>query len=127
MIIKIVKTKECCPYEEKYGKHFNQKLCEYAISLMHHEGKRTMSKDLVDTLLAAHGITLQNNHLWDYIYVANMASHDYLGSSIVDDKHLALFIKDYIDDEDGYDEIAFTRWKADMKAKNIDINWELMM
>lgn len=56
-----------------------------------------------------------------------MARADYFGSSIKDEQHLALFVKDYIDDSDGYDTIAFTRFYADCIGKGIIINWEDMI
>jgi hypothetical protein len=42
-----------------------------------------------------------------------MGNNDFLGSSIIDEKHLAMYVKDVIDDEDGYDGIVFNRWYAD--------------
>ena len=39
---------------------------------------------------------------------------DYMVSSIIDLKHLAMYVKDVIDDKDGYDGIVFNRWYADM-------------
>ena len=47
----------------------------------------------------------------------------FLKSSIVDDYHMALYIKDVIDDEDGYDGIVFNRWYADMSKKGVPIDW----
>ena len=57
-----------------------------------------------------------------------MCKADYLGSSVPDDdRHLCLFIKDIIDDPDGYDGLLFNRWYADMCRKGIVINWEEMI
>ena len=53
-----------------------------------------------------------------------MAKADYLGSSIADSAHLALFIKDYIDDTDGYEGLPFNRWYADMCRNGVAIDWE---
>ena len=71
------------------------------------------TKEIVENLLKTNSIKLDNNHGYDAVYVANMARADYYGSSISDDAHLAKFIKDYLDDPDGYDGIAFTRFYAD--------------
>ena len=46
-----------------------------------------------------------------------------LGSSVLDGLHLCLYVKDVIDDVDGYDGIAFNRWYADMCRKGIQVDW----
>ena len=99
-------------YLKYYGQHFNKKLCQFAVSKMNH-GKSPVSKEQVDVILNKYNIELENNELYDYIYVYNMGNNDFLGSSILDEKHLALYVKDVIDDADGYDGIVFTRWYAD--------------
>lgn len=71
------------------------------------------TKESVMDLLKANGVKLENDFGYDAVYVANMAKADYYGSSISDDAHLAKFIKDYLDDPDGYEGIAFTRFYAD--------------
>ena len=53
-----------------------------------------------------------------------MAKSDFYGTSIEDDKHLALYVKDVIDDLDGYDGIVFNRWYADTVCQGIPIEWE---
>ena len=76
-------------------------------------GKSPVPKEKVDEILAKHSINLKHNELYDYVYVYNMGNNDFMGSSIIDEKHLALYVKDVIDDEDGYDGIVFNRWYAD--------------
>lgn len=71
------------------------------------------TKEDVENLLKAHGLKLDQDSGYDSVYVANMAKADFYGSSISDDAHLAKFIKDYLDDPDGYDGIVFTRFYAD--------------
>ena len=41
----------------------------------------------------------------------------------IDGLHLCLYVKDVIDDVDGYDGIAFNRWYADMCRKGIQVDW----
>lgn len=84
-------------YLKYYGEHFNKKLCNFAISKMKH-GKDPVSKDKIDEIMAKYSIILENNELYDYVFVYNMGNNDYMGSSIVDEKHLALYVKDVIDD-----------------------------
>ena len=113
-------------YLKYYGEHFNKKLCDFAISKMNH-GKTPINKDKISDILSKYNVELQNNQLYDYVYVYNMGNNDYMGSSIPDEKHLALYVKDVIDDKDGYDGIVFNRWYADMVIQGIPIEWEDML
>lgn len=116
------------------GWHFNKKLCEWAVSKMYkiNVAKRKeyitpYTKESVDNLLKINGIKLENDVGYDAVYVANMAKADFYGSSINDDVHLAKFIKDYVDDPDGYDGIVFTRFYADCIGSGTPIMWEDML
>lgn len=113
-------------YLKYYGQHFNKKLCDFAISKMQH-GKSSVSKNVVEDILNKYNISLEHNELYDHVYVYNMGNNDFLGSSIPDEKHLALYVKDVIDDEDGYDGIVFNRWYADTVSCGIPIEWEEMI
>lgn len=115
-----------CAYLTKYGWHFNKTLCDYAVSLMTKNGKQieALTKDYVDKVLEQYGVHLINNIGYDYLFVANMCKADYYGSSITDEKHFALYIKDTIDDEDAAEGTTMRRWIATMKANNITINLE---
>ena len=90
-------------------------MCEWAVSKMYKTnslGKREYitpyTKDQVDELLNKNSIKLDNNDGYDYVYVANMAKADFLGSALIDEIRLAKFVKDYVDDKDGYDGLPFT-------------------
>ena len=108
------------------GWHFNKSLCNFAISLMKKHGKKLdpISKENVDKLLEQYQIQLENNVGYDYVFVANMCKADYYGSSITDDKHVALYIKDTIDDEDASDGTTMRRWYATMVANGIMVDWD---
>lgn len=113
------------------GRHFNRKLFEFATSLMK-EGKdkhpiKLISKQELDELLKVYGVKLENNTLYDYVYVANMCKADFLGSSVPDEGHLCKYVKDVIDDVDAYDGVVFNRWYADMCRSGIPIDWEEMI
>ena len=121
-------------YLAQYGWHFSKKMCEWATSNMYKtdpSGKRAyinpMSKEAVDDLLKRYGIVLNNKYGYDYVFAANMCKADYLGSSISDDQHLGLFVKDYVDDKDGYSELPFTRFYADCVGTGTPIDWEDMI
>lgn len=113
-------------YLKYYGQHFNKKLCDFAVSKMDH-GKSPVSKENVESILNKYNIKLDNNQLYDFVYVYNMGNNDFLGSSISDERHLAIYVKDVIDDEDGYDGIVFNRWYADTVTKGIPIEWDEMV
>ena len=122
-------------YLANYGRHFNHKLLEFAVSKMTYRSSSTggeekltpLRKDTVDNLLTRYGIRLNNNELYDYVYVANMCKADFYKSSIPDEEHMAKFIKDVIDDVDGYDGLVFNRWYADTRRKGIPIDWHEML
>ena len=117
-------------YLSMYGWHFSKKLCMWAVSNMKKDdGKRISpyTKETVDLLLEKNEINLENKFGYDYVFVANMAKADYLNSSIADEAHLAKFIKDYCDDPDGYPELPFSRFYADIIAKGIPVRWEDMI
>lgn len=86
-----------------------------------------MDKAAVDSLLSRNGINLENKFGYDYAFAANMCKADYFGYSITDERHLALFIKDYVDDPDGYPELPFTRFYADTIGAGVPIIWEDML
>ena len=113
-------------YLRYYGQHFNKKLCDFAVSKMKH-GKAPVSKELVEENLNKYNVTLEHNELYDHVYVYNMGNNDFYGSSIKDEKHLALYVKDVIDDEDGYDGIVFNRWYADTVTCGIPVEWDEMV
>lgn len=113
------------------GKHFNRKLVEYAVSKMttkDSSGNEVLlvpiTKNQLDNMMNQYGVVLNNkDDVYDAVYVANMCKADFLGRSIVDDLHLCLYVKDVIDDIDGYEGIVFNRWYADMSHKGIPIDW----
>ena len=119
-------------YISNYGFHFSKHAYEYAASLMEKKNPQTgrmekvkaYTKDEVDAMIAKYGIQVKNRVLYDYVYVATMAKADYYGSSISDEAHLVLFIKDYVDDEDASDETTFRRWLATMIGNGEPIEWE---
>lgn len=117
------------------GRHFNKKLCEFAVKQMivfnPSTGERSklvpISKEELDSLLKTYKVEIDYNQLYDYVYVANMCKADFLGSSIPDKQYLCKYVKDVIDDIDGYDGIVFNRWYADMCRKGVAVDWESVL
>ena len=111
--------------------HFNKKACEYAVSLMKKENPSTkklekieaFTKEQVDDMLKKYNVTLDNNVGYDYVFVANMGKADYFKSSIPDEQHLALYVKDVIDDPDAGDGTTMRRWYATMVANGEVVEW----
>lgn len=108
------------------GPHFSKKLCEFAVGKMRKKDGRITpwSKAEVDEILNTAGVEVENDNLYDTVFVANMCKADYYKSSITDKEHVARYIKDVLDDEDGYDGIAFNRWLADCARKGVAITWD---
>lgn len=123
--------KEMLSYLKNYGFHFNRKACDYAVSMMRCknggsggvERLKPMSKEELEDLLKRAGVVLENDTLYDSVYVANMCKADYYKSSVPDDAHLARYVKDTIDDVDQCDGAIFNRWYADMCHAGIPIEW----
>lgn len=117
-------------YTDQYGCHFNKKLYEWAVSMMRDRNGSSiqpMQKEQVTEFLRVNGITLKNNRGYDAAYVHAMAKADYWGSSISDDAHLALFVRDFLDDADGTDTKAFDHFVVDCRAKGEPVFWDDMM
>lgn len=114
-------------YKHRNGAHFTEGLCEFAVSRMtKKDGKpiKAMSPKEVDELLKQFGVELKHKKDYDYVFVANMGLADYLGESVPDMEHLAKYVRDVIDDPDGYEGIAFCRWVSDCVAKRVEVPWE---
>lgn len=108
-------------YLRYYGPHFNKKLCDFACSNLQ---KKDYTKEKLDQLLQQNNISIKNSKLYDCVYIANWCKSTFYGSSIPDEKRLALFVRD-IFDNDG--ELIFNRWYADMAKQGIAIEWEEMI
>ncbi len=108
-------------YLRYYGPHFNKKLCEFACSNL---PKKEYNREKLDNLLQTNNIEIKNNKLYDYVYIANWCKSIFYGSSISDEKHLVLFIKDVFEKEG---DLIFNRWYADMAKQGIPIEWEDMI
>lgn len=120
-------------YMRNYGPHFNRKLFEFAVGKMTKridgvEKKITpLKKEDVDNIMRMNNVEVKRGQLYDCAYVANMCKADFLGSSVIDERHLAMYVRDVIDDVDAPDGLVFNRWYADMCYNGIAIDWEEML
>lgn len=117
-------------YLSSYSWHFSKPMAEWAISKMRDRNGNKVpmrTKEQVDSVLKANNVQLENDYGYDAVFVFHMGASDYLGNSITDEAHLARYVKDVLDDKDGYEGIAFTRFMADCSAKGVPIMWEDMI
>lgn len=94
------------------------------------EDKRisTIQKKEFDDICRAYGVTIERKDgYYDALYVWCMGKSDFLKSSIMDEHHLALFVKDYIDDKDGSPTRAFDEFYIKCVSTGVDIPWEDMI
>lgn len=122
-------------YLRNYGFSFSKRACEEAVKRMKRHNPTTgkmeriepLYKEQVENLLSKYGLELEYNVGYDFCYVANMARADYYKSALPDEQHLALFIKNFIDDPDMPGGNAFRHWLVDMDKKGEPIPWEDML
>lgn len=122
-------------YLDTYGWHFSKKMCEWAVSKMKRKNPQTqkeepldyMDKDKVDEFLKKFNVQLPDAKGYDVSYILHNARADYFKSSIADEAHLALFVKDFFNDPDGYPTMAFTRFYADCIGMGEPIIWSDLM
>lgn len=84
-----------------------------------------MEAQEVDEVLKRHGVNLENKIGLDYVYVANMGRYDFFKSSIPDEKHLAMYVKDVVDDVDAPDGTIMCQWYAKMVRAGIPVPWKM--
>ena len=117
-------------YLSYYGYHFSPAMANWAVSLMtgrNGQKGQLIDKEGVENLLTKQGIEIPDVIGYDAFYVANMIKSDRWGSSVRDDAQLALAIRDELQDPDGYEGQAFSRFLADCNGKGIPIMWEDMI
>jgi hypothetical protein len=118
-------------YLASHGRHFSRPMLEWAVGMMENRFGKSITlpeKKDFDEKMKAYKQTLKRNEgFYDGLYVWCMATADYLGSSIIDEQHLAMFVKDYIDDVDGNPTRAFDEFYVNCTAKGIDIPWKDMI
>lgn len=114
-------------YLAAHGRHFSKPMLEWACSMMKDRNNRPgelIDNKRFDDLMRSYSQTLERRDgYYDGPYVWAMAKSDYFGSSIRDEQHLAMYVKDYIDDIDGNPTRAFDEFYMNCTAKGIDIPW----
>ena len=127
--------REMQAYLRNYGYSFSKRACEYAVKQMMRKNTATgklesiepYSKEKAEELLSKHGIKLERNIGYNFVYVINMIYPDCWKPSIQDELHLCKAVKDEIDDEDAVPESIFRCWMTKQEDKGIPIPWEDMI
>ena len=118
-------------YLASHGHHFSKAMYEWACSMMRDKSGKSgevMDRKRFDTLMMSYGQRLERTSgYYDGMYVWAMAKSDYLGGSLPDEKHLAMFVKEYTDDIDGNPTRAFDEFFINCTRKGVDIPWEDMI
>lgn len=122
-------------YLKNYGWHFNSKACDYAVSLMQRQDPSTgkekpveaISKEQYDEMLNRAGVKPQNDTLCDGLYVANKCKASYLKRSVPDETHMAMFVRDTLDDIDAADGNVMRQWYASMVGAGHPVDWEELL
>lgn len=117
----------------KYNQwHFNKKACDFAIGLLRKKnpvtGKREkiekLSKEQVDQLLMKFAVQIENTYDYDYVYLAHLLKTILFKSSVADEQHLAMAVKDVLDYSEQGDGEIMRKWDAEMTARGIPIPWD---
>lgn len=116
-----IKPKEFINYLRYYGHHFNKKLCKFACEQF---DKEAYDKEKLELLLQSYKIDIKNSKIYDAVYIANWCKENFFGSSITDEKHLLIFVKDVLEKEGN---LVFNRWYADQAKLGNMIEWEDMI
>lgn len=113
-------------YLEKYGKHFTIELADYASAQMVNADNTNnhWHVDEIKSIIKELGYVIPlSSTIGDIIYTANMAHADFYPLLLKDDKSCIMFAMEVANNKDGYEGIQFCRWLADIKNKNLQIDW----
>lgn len=123
-----------CEYMEKYGPHFSKAMYEMAASEMYKinasgnkEYMKPMTAEEFWQVMRKHNVQPKSEHMYDALYVMSMAMADFMGSSLPDEKSVAMYVKDYVDDPDAPEGFIFGRFLSDMELAEKCIDWEKML
>lgn len=119
-------------YITNYGFHFNKKAYLYAVKVLKRLNRNTAKKEnlepytreQVDALLEKYKVDIENTIMYDYVYLASVCKAYYLGSSIPDEQHLALYLKDNLSNPEMDSGIVFRKWMQEMIGNGYPIDWD---
>lgn len=112
-------------YIDRYGKHFNKKLCQHACKQMvnYNGTSHTWTADQIQSLINVNKISIPSTStIYDIAYTANMAYADFY-PSLINERQCLDYAMAVANDEDGYEGIQFCRYIADIMGKDDTIDW----
>jgi hypothetical protein len=122
-------------YLKNYGYHFNAKAYKYAVEYMYKQANpnakmerlQPVEKEKVHELLKKYNVTLENDVMYDAVYLYSMGMADYMNVAFPNEQILALWIKATIDDVDAMDGHVFNSWYSKMCFNGYPIDWEELL
>lgn len=129
--VNAIRPKAMARYLYNNGWHFDKRTCAFAVSLMRKKNPTTgqfeaiqmMTKEQVTEMLNRYNIKLANDVGHDAVFVANYGKHRLLKSSIPDEQHLAMYVRDIVDGVDAADGAIMREWYARLIASGTLVDW----
>lgn len=112
------------------GYHFNDKLVEWAVDRMENtdKSKHKWSVSQVATAYKTAGFTKPEKMTdGDITYIVNMAYADFYPAVLKTEPDCIKYAEAVANDPDGYDEMPFMRWLADMIGRSEIVQWDKML
>lgn len=127
--------REMRSYLRQNGFCFSKKACMEAVKKLKRLNPATgkleplepMSKEQVEEALAKHGIKLEHNRGYDFVYAYHYGKAVFFKSSIVDEKGLAQYVKDKIDNPMLPGGNEFREYLVRCDALGIPVEWDDML
>lgn len=124
--------REMRSYLRQYGYCFGKKACEEAVKKLKRLNPATgklepvdaMSKEQVEEMLTKYSIKLEHNHGYDFVYAANYGKARFFKSCVTDEKGLAQYVKDVIDNPMIPGGNVFRKWCSDCDANGEPVEWD---
>lgn len=129
---RVIFIEKPCPmkrYTRTHGAHFNDMLCDFAVSHLKNKNgseKHFTAKDVVG-ILANADCSLDEDSLYDITFLANWFYSDFYPHAMSTETTVVKAACEYVKDPDGYEGQTLYRWADDMQRKDISIPWDDMI
>ena len=110
-----------------YGKNTFADLLALLEQTGKEESIEPITKDKLDEMLKKHNIKVENDVMYDGVYLYGMIMADFWGKSIKTEQDAMMHIKSMLDDVDKPDGYVFNRYYADACFSGYPIDWEYML
>lgn len=131
-IFEIDMPREMRSYLRQNGYHFGKKACTEAVKKLKRLNPATgkleplemVGKEAVEEALTKYGVKLEHNTGYDFVYAYNYGKATFYKSSVPDEKTLALYVKDVIDNPLIPGGNEFRKWMSECDLKGEPIDWD---